>query len=148
VPVSLLDVNVLIALAWPNHIDNEAAHRWFANHRRLGWATCTHTQLAFLRLSTQPAAVKTVVSAATALYTLAANLADPDHEFWPLEYSVTDILPEIQQRIVGHQQWADALLLDLAIRRHGRLVTFDRRVGSLLPPDSAHRSVIQILPAE
>jgi len=70
----------------------------------------------------------------------------PDHEFWPLEYGVTQILPEIRERLMGHNQVPDALLLDLAIRKRGRLATFDRRVESLLPGDSVHRDAIEILP--
>jgi hypothetical protein len=35
VPVSLLDVNVLLALAWPTHVYHLAAHRWFAENRLL-----------------------------------------------------------------------------------------------------------------
>jgi uncharacterized protein len=36
--VSLLDVNVVVALAWPNHIYHEAAHRWFRRNAASGWA--------------------------------------------------------------------------------------------------------------
>ena len=43
--VSLLDVNVLLALAWPTHVHHLAAHRWFAENSGLGWATCPLTQL-------------------------------------------------------------------------------------------------------
>ena len=28
--VALLDVNVLVALAWPNHVHHTQAHRWFS----------------------------------------------------------------------------------------------------------------------
>ena len=56
--VSLLDVNVLLALAWPTHIHHAAAHRWFAENCAAGWATCPLTQLGFVRLGMQPAVVK------------------------------------------------------------------------------------------
>lgn len=36
--VALLDVNVLLALAWPNHQHHVAAHRWFHDDGRRGWA--------------------------------------------------------------------------------------------------------------
>ena len=35
---ALLDVNLLVALAWPNHVHHQAAHRWFARRARHGWA--------------------------------------------------------------------------------------------------------------
>ena len=47
---------------------------------------------------------------------------------------------------MGHQQLADALLLDLAIRKQATLVTLDRRVENLLSSDSAHRSVLEVAP--
>jgi len=34
--VGLLDVNVLVALAWPNHIHREVAHAWYQAHAALG----------------------------------------------------------------------------------------------------------------
>jgi len=58
VSVSLLDVNVLLALAWPTHVHHAAAHRWFAENHAMGWATCPLTQLGFVRLGIQPAVVK------------------------------------------------------------------------------------------
>ena len=48
---TLLDVNVLLALAWPSHAHHEIADEWFLRNRHKGWATCVLTQLAFLRLS-------------------------------------------------------------------------------------------------
>jgi toxin-antitoxin system PIN domain toxin len=143
---ALLDVNVLLALAWPSHAHHDAADEWFLHNRRKGWATCLLTQLAFLRLSTQPAVVKTAITIQDAHAVLAANLEDEHHEFWPLDYPVTQVLPEIRQRLAGHRLLTDALLLDLAIRRQGRLATLDQRIGSLLEPSSPHLSRLEILP--
>ena len=36
---ALLDTNVLLALAWPNHQHHAQAHAWFAAH---GWAAHCH----------------------------------------------------------------------------------------------------------
>lgn len=33
----LLDVNVLVALAWPNHVHHVSARRWFAAEAAQGW---------------------------------------------------------------------------------------------------------------
>ena len=52
---ALLDVNVLLALAWPNHQHHAASHRWFRREAGNGWAICALTQLAFIRLSSNPA---------------------------------------------------------------------------------------------
>jgi hypothetical protein len=49
--VVLLDVNVLLAWAWPTHIYHGAAHRGFPGVASSGWASCPLTQLRFVRLS-------------------------------------------------------------------------------------------------
>ncbi len=145
-PVALLDVNVLLALAWPTHIHHGAAHAWFTGQRSHGWATCPATQSAFVRLSANPAVVKTTTTAGDALRLLEANAASPEHIFWSQDRALWEILPEIKARLIGHQQAAEALLLDLAIRNHGKLATMDRGAGSLLPPDSEYRSALELVP--
>ncbi|MFN0130032.1 MAG: hypothetical protein ACKV19_25485 [Verrucomicrobiales bacterium] len=42
---ALLDTNVLLALAWPNHQHHAQAHTWFSANAKKGWATCALTQL-------------------------------------------------------------------------------------------------------
>jgi toxin-antitoxin system PIN domain toxin len=147
VSVSLLDVNVLLALAWPNHIHHLAAHRWFAESQGMGWATCPLTQLGFARLSMQPVVVKIPVLYGDVMEALARMTANAAHQFWPLEGGLADVGDEIRTRVMGHQQLTDAVLLDLAIRHRGRLATFDRRVSRLLPPDSAAQDAVAIIPA-
>ena len=46
----LLDVNVLIALSDPAHVQHELAHDWFAAHGQHAWATCPITQNGLLRI--------------------------------------------------------------------------------------------------
>ena len=143
--VALLDIDVLMALAWPTHIHHEAAHRWFSVNRGMGWATCPHTEQGFLRLSMQPAVVKTAITFADTMRALTTSLAAPEHEFWPLDFPFSEIQSEIRARLIGHHQLADGLLLDLAIRRSGKFATFDRRVRSLLPAESANQAAIELL---
>jgi toxin-antitoxin system PIN domain toxin len=145
--VSLLDVNVLLALAWPTHVHHRAAHRWFAEHYGMGWATCPLTQLGFVRLGMQPAVVKIPILFGDVMEALARMTAHGAHRFWPPEGGLADIRDEILARVVGYHQLTDAVLLDLAIRRQGRLATFDRRVPGLLPPDSVLRDAVEIIPA-
>lgn len=59
---ALLDTNVLLALAWPNHQHHEQAHAWFSAYARKGWSTCAFTQLGFIRLSSNPAYTTNAVS--------------------------------------------------------------------------------------
>jgi uncharacterized protein len=142
---SLLDVNVLMALAWPTHIHHDAAHHWFAADPHRRWATCAHTQVAFLRLSLQPAVVKSVISFADALQALETSTTSKHHSFWTLDFPFSATADEIRSRLAGHNQLADALLLQLAIQNGGTLATFDRRIAALLPPDSPNRSAVELI---
>jgi predicted nucleic acid-binding protein len=57
----LLDANVLVALAWPNHqFHATATNRLDASGER--WATCALTQLGFIQLSTNPHVVGQIVA--------------------------------------------------------------------------------------
>lgn len=145
VAVALLDVNVLLALAWPSDLDHREARQWFAAQRSQRWSTCLLTQIAFVRLSAQPAVVRATITIPAALRFLETAVSAPEHEFWSLDYGL-DVLPEIRERLMGHQQLTDAVLLDLAIRKGGKLATFDRRIETLLPRDSPHRAALEILP--
>ena len=51
---ALLDVNVLIALLDPRHVDHERAHAWLADSAPLPWAGCPLTENAVLRILGNP----------------------------------------------------------------------------------------------
>ena len=142
--IGLLDVNVLIALLWPEHVHHHKASVWFGQNRSSGWATCTITETGFARITAQPAGGGRTLLASLDL--LGLQGAEPDHSFWSLETPLADILPEIKSRLAGHQQLTDAILLDLAIRRGGHLITLDQGVKRLLPPNSPHQGAIVVIP--
>lgn len=48
---ALPDVNVLIALAWPQYPHHQRAHRWFGAHHAQGWVTTPVTESGFVRAS-------------------------------------------------------------------------------------------------
>lgn len=118
----LLDVNVLLALAWPNHQHHAAAHKWFFRGARRGWASCALTQLSFVRLSSNPAYSPAAVSPADAARLLRGLVAHAHHHFWA---ELPGVVPECFARASGHQQVADAYLVHLAQHHGGRVVTFD-----------------------
>jgi toxin-antitoxin system PIN domain toxin len=146
VSVFLLDANVLLALAWPNHEQHDAAHAWCARQRRFRWATCPTTQSAFVRISMQPAIVKQALSGAEALELLIRNLKRPGHEFWAEDLPLAEALSAVRDRLVGHKQVTDACLLALAIRRNQKFATFDQRVVALLAPGAADTRHIELIP--
>ena len=90
---ALLDVNVLIALAWPNHVHHEAARAWFTGRRREGWATCLLTEAGFVRVSCNPSVVRHSVTPADAILHLRRLRRLESHAFWSLDRSLLE-LPE------------------------------------------------------
>lgn len=72
--VGLLDINVLIALAWPAHVHHAPAHDWFLRHHHHGWATCPLTQLRFVRISSNPRIILEAVSPRQALKVLGGSV--------------------------------------------------------------------------
>jgi uncharacterized protein len=141
----LLDVNVLIALAWPNHVSHSAAHRWFEQYAPQGWATCPMTQAGFVRVSSNPAIVTTVVPPREAHALLARMTGHPHHRFWPDDVSLEALPGEIVASLVGHQQVTDAYLLALSLAHQGRLVTFDRGIRQLVPDRSSLLAAIVLI---
>ena len=138
----LLDVNVLIALAWPNHVHHADAVAWFMAHRSSGWATCPVTESGFVRVSSNTHVIPEAKGPAEAIGVLRALTALDGHRFWSDDVSFcrsTFIAPE---RIVGHRQVTDAHLVALALHHEGRLATFDRGMGDVVP---AHVDVAGVL---
>jgi toxin-antitoxin system PIN domain toxin len=132
----LLDVNVLIALLWPQHEAHVRAQRWFAKNADQGWATCAITQAGFVRIVSNPAFSRRIVSPPDALRVLQGSLQHRAHQFWTEDIGVVETLAQFGRRLSGHQQITDAYLLGLAIHKKGRLATLDSSLGSLLRDDS------------
>jgi predicted nucleic acid-binding protein len=72
-------------------------------------------------------------------------VAQPGHVFWSDDVSLAtdELVP--RKRIVGHRQVTDAHLLSLAMRRRGRLVTFDRGILQLVPESRDPQDVVELL---
>lgn len=125
---ALLDVNVLIALFDPVHIHHEPAHAWFARHGDAGWATCPLTENALVRILSNPAYPGRRTTLDDAIQRLDRFCSSGHHVFWPEDQSIRDAALFSPVHIVGHRQITDVYLLALAVRRDGRLATFDRNI--------------------
>lgn len=124
---ALLDVNVLIALLDANHVHHRVAMRWMERNADAGWASCPITQNGCIRIMSQPG-YPNAVPAASVAGRLAEAAALPLHEFWPDDVSILAPGGIDWTRILGSRQVTDAYLLALAVKRKGRLVTFDKGV--------------------
>ena len=132
--VSLLDVNLLVALAWPNHVHHLAALTWFRKKQEEGWATCPLTQSGFVRVSSNPGIIPEARGPQEVILLLRRIVALPGHEFWHDDVSFASSPFVNEARLVGYRQVTDAHLLALALQREGRLATLDGKIRSLLPP--------------
>jgi len=128
---ALLDINILTALLWPTHEHHDVAHRWFGGRAGVRWATCSLTQLGFVRIVSNPAFSRDALSPTEALALLAENLAHPAHEFWADNLQVPHAVKGMEARLQGYKQLTDVYLLALAHRRKGVLATFDRGLRSV-----------------
>ncbi len=132
-PGYLLDANVLIALAWPEHTAHDRAHRWFARHARRGWATCPMTQAALVRVLSNPAFSQDALTPKDALQVLVRNVGLPGHEFWADSIDLPEALSQMPGALTGHQQITDAYLVALAMKNQGKLATLDRGILQFAP---------------
>lgn len=121
--VYLLDSNVLIALATPEHSLNARAAAWFLKVRR--FATCPITQGALFRFHLRAGVEATPESAHLLLQTISSL---PRHEFWPDDASYLD-LPATG--IAGHKQVTDAYLALLARKHGGSVATMDEALAAV-----------------
>lgn len=123
----LLDGNVLLALAIPDHPHHGRCLAWFRGIEH--FATCPVTEGTLLRLHTRFAHDPSI---GAAWKTLRVYHSHPLHEFWSDNFSYTRIDPT---RLTGPAQVTDAWLAELARRKGARLATLDEAL-SVLWPDS------------
>ena len=124
----LLDINVLIALIDPAHVQHDKAHAWFATKGNKAWATCPITENGVLRIVGHPRYPNCPGSPAAVADLLVAFLELPGHIFWPDDVSLFDRERVDAARLLDSAHLTDSYLLALARARQGQLATFDIRL--------------------
>jgi uncharacterized protein len=136
----LLDVNVLVAWGWADHVDHERTARWIGALRRrraITLMTSAIPELGFVRVSVQRTGGLVTVADATA--TLAGMLAalGVRHVFLADDHAARSF-PEW---CVSASRTTDAHLLELAASHGARLATLDAGIpGAFLVPARVARS--------
>ncbi len=143
--IALLDVNVLVALAWPNHIHHEMALHWFEKHRPSGWATCPLTQSGFVRVSSNKQVIPEAKTPAEALLLLRRITELEKHVFWMDDINLAHSDLIAPEKLIGHRQVTNAHFVALAIRHKGQLATFDRGVAEVVPLSSQDSTLVILL---
>ena len=122
----LLDVNVLIALIDPGHVQHDRAHAWFAAQGKRAWATCPLTENGVVRIVGNPRYTNSPGTPAAVAEVVATLRALGGHEFWPDDLSILDGKHVDATRLLEWRQITDSYLLALAVAHGGKLATFDR----------------------
>lgn len=129
----LLDVNLLVALAWPSHVHHRAAHTWWARaaRGRGRWASCAVTQLGFTRVSSNPAFSPDALSPSDAVALLEASTSSTSHVYLSQQPEVAALPAPLRRALRGHHQVADAYLMAVCAAHKTKLATFDAGIEAL-----------------
>ena len=133
----LLDINILIALADPDHQHHGKAEAFFLANHTAGWATCPITENGFVRILGGPSYPKGPGSCETARDMLKSLCAYAGHRFWTDDLSVRSLV-----NLPVSKHLTDHYLLSLAMNRQGKLATFDRHIKAALIPGGAAAYVV------
>lgn len=122
----LLDVNVLLALFDPSHLNHDEAHVWWSQTGK--WASCPITENGFARVISNPRYPKVETTATAAFKQLHEFAHSSDHQFWEDSISLrAQPLPAL-----GAQQITDYYLAALAKIQNSKLATFDKKFWKFL----------------
>jgi toxin-antitoxin system PIN domain toxin len=129
----LLDVNILIAMTDPEHVHHELVVGWFERSGRYDWGVCVLTETGFVRVAANPRVGLRTVDQAIAMLSRLSEA--PGYRYWPMADGWVKLTAPFSERIFGHQQVTDAMLLGLAIQENGVLVTIDKGIAYMAGPE-------------
>lgn len=132
--VYLLDVNVLIGLVDPAHIQHDQAHEWFARVGHKGFATCPLTENGLVRIIGHPKYPNSPGPPSVVLQSLGAIRGLAGHRFWPDDISIADAEFFAPELLSSHSRVTDSYLLALAHAKGGRLATMDQKLATEVVP--------------
>lgn len=126
----LLDVNVLIALIDPAHVQHDQVHQWFGRVGHKAFATCPITENGLLRIVGHPRYPNSPGPPSVVASALAAIRALPGHAFWPDGISLVHSSLVDPALLSSHSRVTDSYLLALARENKGKLATMDQKLAT------------------
>lgn len=126
----LLDVNVLIALVDPAHVQHDEVHAWFKRVGQKAFATCPITENGLLRIVGHPKYPNSPGPPSSVVAALQAIRGLPGHEFWPDSISLVDTDLADTALLSSHHRVTDSYLLALARAHRGKLATLDQKLAT------------------
>src|ERR1700675_3244729 len=103
----LLDVNVLIALIDPAHIQHDRAHAWFAKSGKKAWATCPLTENGVIRIVGHSRYPNSPGTPAAVAELMSVFLGLPGHKFWADDLTLFDSRRVRGERLLDSAQVTD-----------------------------------------
>jgi uncharacterized protein len=140
---ALLDVNVLVALAFRTHVHHERALAWWRAHAAEGWATTPITEVGFVRVCSNSRALPDARTPAEAIGLLERMRTRRGHAFWGDDVTITGEGAVDRVRLASHRCVTDAHLIALARRHGGTVLSFDRGLERLVAP--AERGLVTLV---
>jgi uncharacterized protein len=129
---ALLDVNVLLALLWSHHADHARVVRWHEEWMPKKWVLCPFTEAGFLRVSLNPAFAAGSVQTGLLLETLLRLHSKQGYQRVASTPDLGDVRCKILwEKLRGHRQVTDAMLLSIAIAEDIQLATMDQGISAL-----------------
>jgi uncharacterized protein len=126
----LLDVNVLIALVDPAHVQHDDVHAWFGRTGKRAFATCPLTENGLLRIVGHPSYPNSPGPPSAVAPALVALRGLPGHVFWPDSASLADPGFCDASKLTSHSRVTDSYLLALARLHGGKLATLDHKLAA------------------
>ncbi|MDZ7592248.1 MAG: TA system VapC family ribonuclease toxin [Rubrivivax sp.] len=139
----LLDVNVLIALVDPAHVQHDSVHEWFGRTGSKAFATCPITENGLLRIIGHPRYPNSPGPPSVVVDALGAIRALPGHTFWPDSISLAGTEIVEPSLLSHHGRVTDSYLLALAKANRGRLATMDQKLATEVVTDG--RSALTLI---
>ena len=131
----LLDVNVLVAWGWSDHVAHEQTAKWIAattGQTTSRLLTSPIPELGFVRMSVRRTAGRVTVEAAGDVLAGMLRRLGARHTFLPDDQSANRFPQWCRQA----SRTTDAHLLDLAAAHGARLATLDERIpGAFVVPE-------------
>jgi len=122
---TLLDVNILIALADIDHAKHEVVSNWFFSAKSRVWATCPITENGLIRiLSSKAYGYTEDIESVRELLIRMRSL--PGHQFWEDSISLCDV--KRITKLQNAKATTDLYLLALAVKNKGQLATMDSKI--------------------
>ena len=126
----LLDVNVLIALIDPAHVQHDQVHEWFGRVGHQAFATCPITENGLLRIVGHPKYPNSPGPPSVVASALSAIRGLPGHMFWPDGISLVQSNLVDPALLLSHSRVTDSYLLALARENKGKLATMDQKLAT------------------